>query len=78
MFDPSGSPSGTDEDSVGWRYSGISGSLCLAAQCCVPDVVFSAEEDFVCSSHHHLVQFGVPQAMDQTLQVRTVAHKNIN
>ena len=75
MFDPSGSPSGTDEDSVGWRYSGISGSLCLAAQCCVPDVVFSAE-DFVCSSHHYLVQFGVPQAMDHTLQVRTVAHKN--
>jgi len=60
-----------DEDSVGWKHSGISGSLYLAAQCCVPEAVFWAEEEYglsVCTSHHHLVQFGVPQAVDHTLR----------
>ena len=42
-----------------------------AVQCCVPEAVFWAEEDFglsVCTSHHYLVQFGVPQAADHTLR----------
>ena len=40
-------------------------------QCCVPEAVFWAEEDFglsVHTSHHYLVQFGVPQAADHTLR----------
>ena len=42
-----------------------------AVQCCVPEAVFWAEEDFgfsVRTSHHYLVQFGVPQATDHTLR----------
>ena len=40
-------------------------------QCCVPEAVFWAEEDFglsIRTSHHYLVQFGVPQAADHTLR----------
>ena len=42
-----------------------------AVQCCVPEAVFWAEDDFglsVRTSHHYLVQFGVPQAADHTLR----------